>query len=632
MINKLKLYIGLLVISMLTLQGCGGPTEEDGVNADGVTGSACVSEEGLSFCISDSVTAQETTSISSGSHLNGTVQLSSLEGFSNKIITVDSSVGTVSQSPIKTDANGIARFSVLPPEGLTSGASVGTITLQSETGESASLNFEFVFSAESVEGGSVEFVGTSKDIISLKGVGGIGYGETAVVTFRVVDTDGNAVEDEEVFFSLESELGGLTLSRNISISDVNGEVSTTVNSGTVPGSVVVKASLSRDGSRSTFSSNLTITTGIPDQNSFSLTAVDLSPDGAWMLDGVTTQLNIRLADQFNNPVPDKTSVYFTAEGGKIDASCQTVNSGCSVTWESQEYRPDDHRVTILAYAVGHETFYDSNSNGLYDEGEIFDDLPNAFRDDDENGRYSQTASGFLSKDEKYFDYDETGSFTGDLDGDVIRDGVFTGLDEDSDGQPNGNGQYDGVTCDHDSCTSSLTYVFNNITLIMPQDNPAVHLYQVTDTTNFESCLNNNGKLDTSICLNVNGQALNLQGTTTFWAMIEDGAVLCEDSNGARFALPTNSRFEYDSCSRVIHSSTATGSTIDVDNGGIGEVLEKPTYPIPNTNTYTQFSFRIKPSDENTEVEEGVLKVSVTTKGGLGFASVDLTDPADAIAP
>jgi len=77
-------------------------------------------------------------------------------------------------------------------------------------------------------------------------------------------------------------------------------------------------------------------------------------------------------------------VSFTTEGGAIDGSCLTEGGQCSVTFKSQNPRPADGRITILATAVGEEDFTDSNGNGRFDDGEPFDDKGEAFRDDNEN--------------------------------------------------------------------------------------------------------------------------------------------------------------------------------------------------------------------------------------------------------
>ncbi|PSQ90769.1 MAG: hypothetical protein BRD57_06030, partial [Proteobacteria bacterium SW_6_67_9] len=58
---------------------------------------------------------------------------------------------------------------------------------------------------------------------------------------------------------------------------------------------------------------------IPDQDSFSISAEDLTVEEAGTRDGETTMVNIRLGDNLNtNNIPDGTIVNFIAEGGVIE--------------------------------------------------------------------------------------------------------------------------------------------------------------------------------------------------------------------------------------------------------------------------------------------------------------------------
>jgi hypothetical protein len=100
----------------------------------------------------------------------------------------------------------------------------------------------------------------------------------------------------------------------------------------------------------------------------------------------------RLGDRFQNPVPDGTAVTFTAEGGNILSQCSTTTSAaeggvCSVNYRSSNPRPSNGRVTLLAKAIGEESFTDANGNGAFDNGETFSDLAEPFRDDSEDLSY-----------------------------------------------------------------------------------------------------------------------------------------------------------------------------------------------------------------------------------------------------
>lgn len=269
--------------------------------------------------------------------------------------------------------------------------------------------------------GSIQFVSATPSTIFLKGTGGV---ETSQVQFKVVDAGGNPMSGRTVTFGLSTTVGGITLTPTPSTatSDANGLVLTNVNSGTVSTPVRVTAATPGATAGSTLttqSSGLTVTTGIPTQDGFSLSATKLNPEFR-DVDGNTTVLTARLADHNANPVPDGTVVNFTTEGGVIVASCQTAAGACSSTMTSQAPRPTNGRVTVLAYAVGEESFIDANGNGLADlvPNEMFDingvstDMPEAFRDDNENG--TRDAS------ETFIDFNQTGAFD-------APDGKFNGV-------------------------------------------------------------------------------------------------------------------------------------------------------------------------------------------------------------
>ena len=112
----------------------------------------------------------------------------------------------------------------------------------------------------------------------------------------------------------------------------------------------------------------------------------------WDLDGVRSNITLRVADKFGNAVPEGAIVSFTAEGGQINSSC-TIKlvdgfSQCSVAFESQQFRPTDGRVTILAVVDGQKSYVDNNQNNRFDAGDTLNDnIGDTFRDDNENGMY-----------------------------------------------------------------------------------------------------------------------------------------------------------------------------------------------------------------------------------------------------
>lgn len=311
----------------------------------------------------------------------------------------------------------------------------GTDTVTATVPGVASVSASLSVSAPTA--GSIQYVSASPTLISLKGTGGT---TTSQVVFKVVDGGGNPVSGKAVYFGLNTTLGGITLTPAITsppttvTSDGSGLVVANVNAGTFSTAVRVTATTCTTGFvtpltatptctgagtiLTTQSSQLIISTGIPAQDAFSLSATTHNIEG-WAYDGVTTVITARVADHFHNPVPDGTAVYFTTEGGSIGStsqSCTTVNGSCQTTLTSQAPRPASAnngygRVTVSATAVGEEAFIDLNSNGTVDNaGEMIDinghstDIGYAYRDDNENGVYDPST-------EPYIDFNGSGTYT-----------------------------------------------------------------------------------------------------------------------------------------------------------------------------------------------------------------------------
>lgn len=281
--------------------------------------------------------------------------------------------------------------------------------------------------------GSIQFVSAAPDVIALAGTGGGGLQETSTLTFKVVDNNGDPVPNQIVNFALNTTVGGISLSSVSGVTIDDGTVTVIVQSGTISTPVKVTATTTDVNSGITYSTQsdaLVVSTGLADDNSFSLSISDCNPAGAWDTDNVLVSVNVLAADHFNNPVPDGTAISFTTEGGAIDGSCLTSGGACSVTWRSQAPRPSDARVTILATAIGNESFLDANSNGGYDDGDplfdtIYSDLPEAWRDDNEDGAFNAGSEEFV---------------------DFNLDGVYTAAD----------GGYTGVLCNHSTDCATAT--------------------------------------------------------------------------------------------------------------------------------------------------------------------------------
>jgi hypothetical protein len=249
------------------------------------------------------------------------------------------------------------------------------------------------------------FVGANPADIALRGRGTATRPDRSTVTFRVQNASGVPVQNARVVFALSGRVGDASLRYPEATSDAAGEVRAIVDAGDFAAALSVQATTVGAGGivYTAMSQQITISTGGADQDSMSLSVETFNIEG-WNFDGVTTGINVRAADRFNNPVADGTRLSFIAEGGAVQPSCATQGGACSVLLTSQNPRPSDGRVSVLVRTEGSESFVDANGNGMYDLGESFTDLPEAWLDSDEDGT--------RDSNEAFSDYNNNGVYDG----------------------------------------------------------------------------------------------------------------------------------------------------------------------------------------------------------------------------
>lgn len=230
--------------------------------------------------------------------------------------------------------------------------------------------------------------------LALKGTGTPARPENGFVSFKVVDSNSSsAVPNVIVDFTVSPvNNGGVALSPTFGTTNSSGVVTVAVSSGATQAALQLTATV-RQYPTLQATAQLSVTAGPPDQDSFSLSAVTLNNDG-FNYDGVMVPINVRLADHFNNPPPAGTVVLFETNGGKVYGPGITDASGnVTVQWESQAPRPENGKFTILAYAVGEESFTDYDGDGLADAGE-FTDTGYPYLDANWSGSYNAGAEQY----------------------------------------------------------------------------------------------------------------------------------------------------------------------------------------------------------------------------------------------
>ncbi len=427
---------------------------------------------------------------------------------------------------------------------------------------------------------NLSFVSAEPSSIRIKGSGGTDASESSLVTFKVSSANGQGAAQQEVDFSLDTVVGGITFASgeitDSSLTNAEGLVSVRVLAGTVPTPVRIQASATDGDSGETIvtqSEQLSINTGLPQQLSMSLATSNANPETD-NTDGVEVTITARLADSFGNPVPNDTTINFTTEGGQIQPSCVTSGGGCSVTWTSANPRVPDHRITVMAYALGHETFFDTNGNNIFDAADGsavvacldgsgnaascsgngmdreaymasgFSDLPDAFRDDNENFSYDAG--------EKFFNTQGSNSYG-------AADGKFNGP------------QCEGSLCGEDQ--ANKTYVRKALVMTM-------------------------------------------SGSAAFFTISQDGTEIYNSASGTVSASPISpngsSSFTvrlYDSANQIMPSGTSV--EVSADAGTVS--FNGYTVPKGNSDGGTQTGFSLK-----HDGEAGVANVSIQVSTPAGI--------------
>ena len=316
-------------------------------------------------------------------------------------VNFSSNCGQISPASVQTNASGIAvtSFTATDVVGTTpstlgcsgkivdiSASAVGADTINGDISVLAApaTNLSYVIPAD-----------VTKSRIYLANSGGP---TQTSVQFLLTNAREEPLPNQDVIVSLKTVNDGIPKATFNTVTNIDpvtlttdsfGKVTVPVFSGTVPTNVVLNATLVTNTAIKTDSSVIAIASGRPAQARVSL-AKGVTAIRGFNFNGSTTSVTMSLADRQGNPVPDGTVVNFVTEGGvMIPPTCVTGavpgDSQCTVNIRSQNPRPVDGIVSILAYTAGEEDFIDANFNNVFDCSEIYTDLVTAYRDERDNG-------------------------------------------------------------------------------------------------------------------------------------------------------------------------------------------------------------------------------------------------------
>ena len=177
------------------------------------------------------------------------------------------------------------------------------------------------------EPASIELVSLEYDSVAVKG---IGANEATTAVFVVKDAGGSPISSQQpktVNFEIQGETGGGEyLYPTSDVTDPLGQVTTTLNSGTVAGTVQLLAYLDDDNTIACSPIPIAIHSGLPHPDHFGVYPVWINFPG-YNYFGRVDSITALVADMYSNPVPQGTSVYFSTDAGVIEGSATTDSAG-----------------------------------------------------------------------------------------------------------------------------------------------------------------------------------------------------------------------------------------------------------------------------------------------------------------
>ncbi|MDZ7693664.1 MAG: hypothetical protein U5K69_21525 [Balneolaceae bacterium] len=212
--------------------------------------------------------------------------------------------------------------------------SSSTVTISSE-GPNGSISEQIQLlppDVDPVSPGSITLASVSNSEIGVKETG---QQESTDLTFQVNDLSGKPLNLEnsvEVSFSLgAAPNGGEQLSPTTAVTNGDGQVITTLTSGTTSGVVQVIAEFTSNGNTITSKAiPVTIVAGMPVQNNFNLQVND-DTQNMVAESGDKMQLTAFVGDKHGNPVSEGTSISFSTDRGIVTGSAQTDANGEAFT-------------------------------------------------------------------------------------------------------------------------------------------------------------------------------------------------------------------------------------------------------------------------------------------------------------
>lgn len=262
-------------------------------------------------------------------------------------------------------------------------------TITAVTANNTSSDQSIEVNIKAIKASNIIYTTTESVILGAKNSGSSSSGQ---IEFTVYSNGVPAANQEVILDLIKSPIDFNFISqgnRNSGIlkSNSSGKVAVNLYPGNIPGPVEIQATLKADQTISASAKNIAVATGRPTQKGITL-ALEKNVLADNAID--TTGLSVYLTDRQGNFVPNGTVISFVAEGGTVTPNCATVGGNCSVIFTSQNPRPANGRVSVIAYLEGDKAYSDLNGDNVYTAGidSLLDNIGNFFRDDNEDLKYN----------------------------------------------------------------------------------------------------------------------------------------------------------------------------------------------------------------------------------------------------
>ncbi len=284
----------------------------------------------------------------------------------NTVVTFTASLGNITSSAPTKGGIATANFQA--------GNAGGTVTITATAGTVSGTTTIIVKA-----GAAASIIKDSVTPATI-GIFGSGIEDTSQIKFNVRDAVGNpAIDGTVVNFTLNTTVGGGEKLSAASAKTAGGSVLVALQSGSVPGTVKIIASITSGTSVISTEAGVTIVSNRPDAGRITLGAEILNLAGGVTL-GLQSKINAYLGDRAGNVVPDGTPVSFITECGTIGESSgfqtSTTFGVASATFQTSAptvpylngIAPAGNvgSCRIVAYTPGKGTFVDNNGNGIFD--------------------------------------------------------------------------------------------------------------------------------------------------------------------------------------------------------------------------------------------------------------------------